>query len=163
MLLHSAKYLGSFFDGKAPNERLFESPFEGPKWFVVSGLANLDQSIFGQSILRTTDGFGAAGVSHDNPRTPNVQISGSRRFKHHQNSTRRHPKRQKEQNGGGREKSAKFWASLPFGAPPRKMGAQRNPPHPFFSKGMVGPETKTQILATVGQRAGQSRFGQSRP
>ena len=29
--------------------------------------------------------FGAARVSHHSPRTPNVHISGPRRFKHHQN------------------------------------------------------------------------------
>ena len=33
--------------------------------------------------------FGAAGVPHDSPRTPTAHIRGSRRFKHHQNSTRK--------------------------------------------------------------------------
>ena len=47
-------------------------------------------------------------VSHDSPRTPNVHIWGSRRFKHHQNSLRR-PQR----NG----KRAKFLA-LHLLAPP---------------------------------------------
>ena len=38
----------------------------------------------------------AAGVSHDSPRTPNVHIRGSRRFTHHQNSTKRPPEREKK-------------------------------------------------------------------
>ena len=61
--------------------------------------------------------FGAAGASHDNPRTPNVNISGPPRFKHHQNSTRRPPRegRMKENCGVRRKKSAKFWASHPAG------------------------------------------------
>ena len=46
----------------------------------------------------------------------NVHIGGSRRFKHHQNSTRRHPERQKERKWRReREKSAKFWALHPSG------------------------------------------------
>ena len=50
-------------------------------------------------------GFGAAGASHDNPRTPNVHISGPRRFKHHQNSTKGPQKeRKKKENCGGRGK-----------------------------------------------------------
>ena len=67
-----------------------------------------------------TSGFGAAGASHDNPRTPNVNISGPRRFKHHQNSTRRHPKRGKNKRNlwWEREKKREFLGLPPFGAPP---------------------------------------------
>ena len=68
--------------------------------------------------------LGAAGVSHDSPRTPNVHICGSWRFKHHQNSTRRLPERGKNERKLWQEmeKSAKFlgptlWAR-PFGSPP---------------------------------------------
>ena len=55
----------------------------------------------------------AAGARRS-PRTPNVHIWAPHRFKHHQNSTRRHPER-KEKNefcGGTRKKSAKFWAPI---------------------------------------------------
>ena len=65
-----------------------------------------------------TTGFWAAGASHDSPRTPNVHISGPRRFKHHQNFTKRPPRegRKKEKCGRrGKKKSAKFWASHPSG------------------------------------------------
>ena len=41
-------------------------------------------------------------------RTPNVHISGTCASKHHQNSTRRHPKTQKR-NGGGKGKDIPFW------------------------------------------------------
>ena len=46
------------------------------------------------------------------PESPNVHISGFRRSKHHQNSTRRHPERHRKSKtvaGKGR-KRAKFWA-----------------------------------------------------
>ena len=44
-------------------------------------------------------------ASHDNPRTPNVHISGPRRFKHHQNSTKGPPREgEKNDNCGGRVK-----------------------------------------------------------
>ena len=42
------------------------------------------------------DGFGTARVSQHNQRTPNVHISAPRRFKHHQNSTRRPPEWEEE-------------------------------------------------------------------
>ena len=57
----------------------------------------------------------AAGVSHDNQRTPNVHISGPRRFKHHQNSTRRPP--------GKRKKRANFWAVRRRRGRPAEEGA----------------------------------------
>ena len=60
----------------------------------------------------------AAGVSHDSPRTPNVHISGSRCFKHHQNSTRRHPERdRKNENGSGRGKKARNFGPLTLRGP----------------------------------------------
>ena len=54
------------------------------------------------------------------PESPNVDISGSRRFKHHQNPTRRPPEREREKakmGAGVGKKSAKFWAPT-FGPPP---------------------------------------------
>ena len=58
---------------------------------------------------------------------PNVHVSGPQRFKHHQNSTRRHPERDKKsENGQEREKSAKFW-------PPTLL------PTPFRAHTLRGP------------------------
>ena len=73
----------------------------------------------------------AAGVSHDNPRTPKVHNRGPRRFIHHQNSTRR-PRREgrKKENCGGKGKKSEILGPPPFGAPP--FG-----PHFFW----VGPPT----------------------
>ena len=65
---------------------------------------------------------------HDNPRTPNVHISGPRRFKHHQNSTRRHPLRHKksEMVAGGEKKKRNFGPPTLRGRPwPHPSG-----PHP---------------------------------
>ena len=52
----------------------------------------------------------AVGASHDSPRTPNVHISGPRRFKHHQNSTKGPPREMKERKlwREREKKSAKF-------------------------------------------------------
>ena len=53
--------------------------------------------------------LGAAGASHDNPRTPNVHISGSRRFKNTRNIQREDPQRERKRNehwsGRGKKKS----------------------------------------------------------
>ena len=38
---------------------------------------------------------GPPGLAHDSQRTPNAHISAPRRFKHHQNSTRKPPEREK--------------------------------------------------------------------
>ena len=80
------------------------------------------------SLCRTAQNFalGAARVSHDSPRTPNVRISVPRRFKHHQNSTRRHPERHKKSEmvaGEGKKKARNFGPSTlpgprPSGPPP---------------------------------------------
>ena len=86
----------------------------------------------------------SAGASHDNPRTPNVHMRGSRRFKHHQNSTRKPSERQKERKWEREgKKSAKFCSptlrgptlrgaalrSPTIGAPP--FGAHPSGPHPW--------------------------------
>ena len=54
------------------------------------------------------------------PETPNVHILGSQCFKHHPNSTRRHPEKDKKsENGAGeRQKRAKFWAVRRRGSQP---------------------------------------------
>ena len=44
-------------------------------------------------VVWNPNGFGAAGASHDSPRTPNVHIWAHRRFQHHQNSTKKDQKR----------------------------------------------------------------------
>ena len=49
-----------------------------------------------------------AAITRQPERTPDVHISGSRPFeKHHQNSTRRHPERDKNERGG-RKKERNF-------------------------------------------------------
>ena len=61
-----------------------------------------------------------AGVSHDSPRNPNVHISGPRRFKHHQTSTKGPQERERRKKivAGGGKKRAKFWAPHPSGLHP---------------------------------------------
>ena len=58
----------------------------------VAVMADLGQTIFGQPISR---GFGAAGVSHDSPRTPNVST-----FEGPGTSNTKIPRRKKENCGG---------------------------------------------------------------
>ena len=64
-------------------------------------------------------GFGAAGASHDNPRTQDVHIrEGPGASKNHQNSTRRHPERDKKSENGcgrGKKKARNFGPPLPSG------------------------------------------------
>ena len=78
----------------------------------------------------------AAGVSHDSPRTPNVHIEGSRRFKHHQNSTRRPPEREREKErkwGREREKKREILGNPPPSGPhpssPHAAGPDPSGPH----------------------------------
>ena len=68
---------------------------------------------FGLSCHQT----GPPGLAHDSPRTPNVHISGPRRFKHHQNSTQGPQERERRKKIVAEEgkKSAKFWAPHPSG------------------------------------------------
>ena len=61
---------------------------------------------------------GPPGLAHDSPRTPNVHISGPLRFKHHQNSTRRHPETHNENGGRKGKKKREMLGPPPFGAPP---------------------------------------------
>ena len=88
--------------------------------------------------------------------SPNVHISGPHHFKHHQNSTRRHPERLKNSdNVGGRGKNAKFLPPTlrdpPFGVP----FFWDSGPNPFFLLFCFffekkGQKTETPILAKVG-------------
>ena len=70
-------------------------------------------SDFGQPRRRPLSlgcGYGrwGRGASDDSPRNPNVHISGPRRFKHHQNSTKRPPReRRKKEHCGGRGKKVR--------------------------------------------------------
>ena len=84
-------------------------------------------------------------LAHDSPRTPNVHIWGSRRFKNHQNSTRR-PPRETWNFLWERKKSAKFWAPHPSGP---------HPSGPHFSRSQFGalhfvvPKFNIQKLAEI--------------
>ena len=66
-----------------------------------------------------------SNFSHDNPRTPNVNISG-RRFKYHQNSTRRPQEREERKKIVAREGKT----NAKFGAPTLR-GPTIRAPH-FF-------------------------------
>ena len=93
---------------------------------------------------------GPPGLAHDNPRTPNVHISGPLRFQHHQNSTRRHPERHRKSEtvaGKGR-KSAKFFAPHPSGP---------HPSAPTFSRfGPRGPTLRGPTLRGPARNFGPS-------
>ena len=71
---------------------------------------------------------------HTKPRTPNVHISGPRRFKHQQNSAKGPPReRRKKENCGGRGKKAQHFGPPPFGAPFfLGLGSHPSGPHPSF-------------------------------
>ena len=122
------------------------------------------------------------------PESPNVHTEGLRRFKHHQNSTSRHPDRHKksEMVAGEGNKSAKFWPPHPSGphpSGPHPSGPHPSGPHPsrappfgahFFQIGPAPfgatplgvPPFEAQRGPDFGQsrsiKVGQSRFGQSR-
>ena len=79
----------------------------------------------------------AAGASHDSPRTPNMHISGSRRFKHHQNSTKGPQKERRKKIVVRRgKKRAKFWAVRRKGVPAHAtcFGQHRFRPIPLQAK-----------------------------
>ena len=64
----------------------------------------------------------SAGVSHGQPESPNVDIRVSRRFKHHQNSTRRPPReRRKKDNCGGRGKKKRAPHRIRYKCTPKNM------------------------------------------
>ena len=68
---------------------------------------------------------GPAGLAHDSPRTPNVHISGPRRFKHHQNSTKKTKREEKRiKNCGGRGKKKREILG------PHPSGHHSSGPHP---------------------------------
>ena len=121
----------------------FWSQFQGTEFWPQTGvMEDFGQTYFGQ---------------------PNVHISGPLRFKHHQNSTRRHPERHNESEtvaGKGR-KSAKFWAPQHLGFP---SGPHPSGPHP---SGQVWPKSANKVGQSrnwpkSANKDGQSRIGQSR-
>ena len=85
--------------------------------------------------------------------SPNVHIRGSRRFKHHQNSTRRHPERDKKERTW--RKKREILGPSPFGAPPfraRPFKALTFGPHPVapHTRSMDLPKLDWPKLATSG-------------
>ena len=97
-------------------------------------------TVYGSHVKRlliSDDGFGAAGASHDNQRTPNAHISGFRRFKNTTKIPREDTQREgrKKENCGGRgKKKREILGSPPFGTPPLRPPALWAPrpsgPHP---------------------------------
>ena len=74
---------------------------------------------------------GPPGLAHDSPRTPNVHISGPRRFKLHQNSTKGPPRGKNERKlWREREKKREILGPPPFGAPPFRAPPFLAPPSP---------------------------------
>ena len=109
------------------------------------------------------------------PENSFVHISGPRRFKHHQNSTNRHPDRHKksEMVAGEGKKSAKFWAPQGWGAPfllVPPFGAQKGACSSMFFRCSVvflkNRKTLKLGLAKVGQmrmaKVGLAKVGLSR-
>ena len=81
-------------------------------------------------------------------RTPNVHIRGSRLFKHHQNSTRRHPERDKKsENGVGEEKKTRNFGPHPSGP------THKAPPTPPLRGPVRGPDFQGPTFSGFGPRA----------
>ena len=75
----------------------------------------------------------AAGASHDSPRTPNVHISGPRRFKHHQNSTKRPQERGRKEERILRRDRGKKARNFGPPHPANPLLANPHPSGPTFS------------------------------
>ena len=112
-----------------------------------------------------------SGASHDNLRTPNVHIRGSQRFKHHQNSTRRHTMRDKknEIEGGRGKKARNFGPTHPSGTHPSGFRPHYLGPHFFLGLAPhpLGPHHDTHQIGPnwIGQNwsnQDQNGIGQSR-
>ena len=88
---------------------------------AISALSSADEAALKSLQEARPHQTGPPGLAHDSPRTPNVHISGPRRF----NSTKIHERtpregKMKKNCGGKRAKKREilgFWAP-PFGAPP---------------------------------------------
>ena len=96
------------------------------------------------------------GLSHDNPRTPNVHILETRRFKDTTKIPRKDPKRKKEERKIVAEegKNARNFGPPPFGAPP--FGASTpSRPHTLSSKNSPSINWPKSKLAEV--EIGRSR------
>ena len=103
---------------RQPKISLFSFPL--PPLFSFFHLSWVFSWNFG-GVFETPAASGVACVSHDNPKTPNVHISGPGALqKHHQNSTRRPQEsgRMNENSGRREKKNTKFWAPQQSGVPP---------------------------------------------
>ena len=118
---------------------------------------------------------GPPGLAHDSPRTPNVHIWAPRRFKHHQNSTKKTKREwEKNENCGGRgKKKREILGPHPLGphpSGPHRSGPHLSGPHAsgpplFLGSGppqFGAPPFWAPMGETLNTKIGQSRFGQSR-
>ena len=130
-------------------------------WAVVR-LSLSDFSSFSFSLEKNAVWFGTEGASHDNPKTPNVHISGSRRFKHHKKIHERTSKRERKKNMEGEGKKERNFGpptlrgptlSPPFGTPPLRGPTL---PGPIFSG--FGP-TFGALMTHTRSRNGLDKIG----
>ena len=104
---------------------------------------------------------GPPGLAHDSPRTPNVDISGLRRFQHQ--IQRKDPKREKEERKLWREEGKKreILGLHPLGPHPSGLPTLRGPtfskfgPPPFESPTLCRPKIHHPKIG--GNRIGRSR------
>ena len=93
---------------------------------------------------------GPPGLAHDSPRTPNVHISGPRRFKHHQNSTKGPQERERRKKIVAEEgkKSGKCWAPHPSGLHPSGLHPSGLHPSRLHPSGLhpLGPTLRGLTL-----------------
>ena len=82
--------------------------------------------LIGKACHSVAVAFGAAGFSHDSPKTPNVHILRVSRFKNTSKIQREDPQREKQkENGSGRgKKKAKFWWVRRRGRGVRRRGVR---------------------------------------
>ena len=108
-------------------------------------------------------GTEAAGLSHDNPRTPNVHILGTRRFKNTTKIPRKDPKRKKEERKivaeegiNARNFGPPPFGAPPFGAPPLLGSTLRGGPHTLSSQNSTSKNWPKSKLVKV--EIGRSRI-----
>ena len=94
---------------------------------------------------------GPPGLAHDSPRTPHVHISGPRRFKHHQNSTKGPQERERRKKivAGRGKKTREILGPPPFWAPPFWAPPFWAPPFwapPFWAPPFGAPTLRAPTL-----------------